>query len=84
MTNKNTVIYLLIGAFIMVTAVFGALRLASWADGDVPDAAMSKGDVEKIVRNYLLENPEVIFEAVERMKSKDESQRLVKMKDKAK
>jgi protein-disulfide isomerase len=80
MTNKNTVIYLLIGAFIMVTAVFGALRLASWADGDVPDAAMSKGDVEKIVRNYLLENPEVIFEAVERMKSKDESQRLVKMK----
>jgi protein-disulfide isomerase len=84
MTNKNTVIYLLIGAFIMVTAVFGALRLASWADGEVPDAAMSKGDVEKIVRNYLLENPEVIFEAVERMKSKDESQRLVKMKDKAK
>jgi protein-disulfide isomerase len=84
MTNKNTVIYLLIAAFIMVAAVFGALRLASWADGDVPDSAMSKGDVEKIVRNYLLENPEVIFEAVERMKSKDESQRLVKMKDKAK
>jgi protein-disulfide isomerase len=85
MTSQKTVVYLLIAAAIMVTAVFGALRLAGMVGGeDVPSAAMSKGDVEKIVRNYLLENPEVIFEAVERMKSKDESQRLVKMKDKAK
>ena len=83
--NQKSVLYLLLGAFIMVTAVFGALRLAGMVSGDdVPSTAMSKSDVEKIVRNYLLENPEVIFEAVENMKNKEEGQRIAKMRDRAK
>ncbi|MFM9864543.1 MAG: DsbA family protein [Micropepsaceae bacterium] len=85
MTNQKTVLYLLVAALAMVAAVFGALRFSGMMGGeDVPAVAMNKADVEKIVRNYLLENPEVIFEAVDAMKSKEESQRLVKMKDKAK
>jgi protein-disulfide isomerase len=85
MNNQKTVLYLLLAATIMVAAVFGALRLAGMIGGDnVPATAMSKDDVEKIVRNYLLEHPEVIFEAVDAMKNKEESQRLVKMRDKAK
>ncbi|NOT41233.1 MAG: DsbA family protein [Alphaproteobacteria bacterium] len=85
MTNQKTVLYLLVAAFIMVTAVFGALRFAGMTGGeDVPAVAMNKADVEKIVRNYLLEHPEVIFEAVDAMKNKEEDERLVKMKDKAK
>lgn len=85
MANQKSVLYLLLAAAIMVAAVFGALRLAGMTGGDeVPAVAMNKADVEKIVRNYLLENPEVLFEAIDRMKSKEEGQRLVKMKDKAK
>jgi protein-disulfide isomerase len=85
MTNQKTVLYLLGAALVMVAAVFGALRLSGMiGNEEVPGVAMSKADVEKIVRNYLLENPEVIFEAVDAMKSKEEGQRLVKMKDKAK
>ena len=85
MNSKNTILYLLVAAVVMVAAVFGALRLAGVIGGeDVPAVAMNKADVEKIVRNYLIENPEVIFEAVDAMKNKEESQRLVKMRDKAK
>ena len=85
MNNQKTVLYLLIAAVVMVAAVFGALRLAGVFGGDeVPAYAMNKADVEKIVRNYLIENPEVIFEAVDAMKNKEEGQRLVKMRDKAK
>lgn len=83
MTNQRSVILLLIGAVVMVVAVFAALRFAGSGD-DVPSTAMSKSDVEKIVRNYLLENPEVIFEAVDRMKQKEEGDRLVNLQDNAK
>jgi protein-disulfide isomerase len=85
MNNQKTVLYLLAAAVVMIAAVFGALRLAGVFGGaEVPSVAMNKEDVEKIVRNYLIENPEVIFEAVDAMKNKDEGQRLVKMRDKAK
>jgi protein-disulfide isomerase len=85
MNNQKTILYLLIAAAVMIAAVFGALRFAGMIGGEgVPAVAMNKADVEKIVRNYLLENPEVIFEAVEAMKSKEEGQRLVKMREKAK
>jgi protein-disulfide isomerase len=83
MTNERSIIYLLIGAIVMVVAVFAALRFAGPGD-EVPSSAMSKSDVEKIVRNYLLENPEVIFEAVDRMKAKEEGDRLVNLEDNAK
>lgn len=85
MNNQKTILYLLGAAVIMVAAVFGALRFAGMiGNEDVPAVAMNKTDVEKIVRAYLLENPQVIFEAIEAMKSKEEGQRLVKMKNKAK
>ena len=85
MNSRNTVLYLLAAAVVMIAAVFGALRLAGVIGGDeVPSVAMNKADVEKIVRNYLIENPEVIFEAVDAMKGKEEGQRLSKMRDKAK
>jgi protein-disulfide isomerase len=85
MNNQKTVLYLLAAAVVMIAAVFGALRLAGVFGGaEVPSVAMNKEDVEKIVRNYLIENPEVIFEAVDAMKNKEEGQRLVKMRDKAK
>ncbi len=85
MNNQKTVLYLLAAAVVMIAAVFGALRLAGVFGGaEVPSVAMNKEDVEKVVRNYLIENPEVIFEAVDAMKNKEEGQRLVKMRDKAK
>lgn len=86
MTNNRSVLMLLLGAAVMVFAVFGALRLAGSLSGtgDVPTTAMTRGDVEKIIRNYLLENPEVIFEAAERMKVKEQDQRVAEMGEKAK
>ena len=86
MTNQRSIALLLLGAVVMVVAVFAALRFAGTlsGSGDVPSVAMSKVDVEKIVKNYLLENPEIIFEAVDRMKAKESDQRLVSLKDNAK
>ncbi len=84
MNNQRSIVLLLIGAVVMVVAVFSALRFAGSGGDEVPSTAMSKGDVEKIVRNYLLENPEVIFEAVDRMKAKEEGDRLVNLEDNAK
>jgi protein-disulfide isomerase len=87
MTNKNSLVLLLLGAVIMVAAVFGALHFAGGLSGsndDAPDVAMSKGDVEKIVKNYLLENPQIIFEAIDRLKSREGEERLTSLRDNAK
>ena len=56
-----------------VTALLGAAALI---DITLSPAAManqrSETEIEEIVRNYLLENPEVIFEAVERYQTKQQ------------
>ena len=84
MNNQKTLVFLLGGALVMVLTVFLALRFVGGSSNEVPAAAMSKADVEKIVRNYLLENPEVLVEVMDRLQSKESDQRLVKLKDKAK
>jgi protein-disulfide isomerase len=86
MTNQRSLVLLLIGAVGLVVAVFLALRFAGGlsTSDEAPAVAMSKADVEKIVRNYLLENPQVIFEAVERMQSKESDERIAKMREGAK
>jgi len=86
MTNYRSLLLLLIGAVVMVAAVFVALRFAGdTSDTDEPPAtAMSRADVEKIVRNYLLENPEVIIEAVNGMQRKEDAERIAKMREGAK
>ena len=84
MNNQYNVLYLLLGALVMVGAVFGALRLAGSSSGDVPAVAMSKADVEKIVHRYIVENPEVILEAMDHMKEKEQTNRMSQMRDKVK
>jgi len=87
MTHQRSLVLLLLGAVIMVVAVFGALHFTgglAGSDEEAPAIAMNKGDVEKIVRNYLLENPEIIFEAIDRLKSKEGEQRLSSLRDNAK
>jgi len=85
MDSQRSVILLLVGAVVMIVAVVAALRFAS-APGDsgAPAVAMSKGDVEKIVRNYLLEHPEVIFEAADKYQNQENDQRVSRLKDRAK
>lgn len=87
MTNQRSLIFLLLGAVVMVAAVFGALHFAgglSGSDDEAPAMAMNRGDVEKIVKNYLLENPEIIFEAIDRLKAKEGDQRMAGLRDAAK
>ncbi|MEQ1753035.1 MAG: DsbA family protein [Micropepsaceae bacterium] len=82
---NRTALILVAGTALMVAGVFLALRLASdRSASDVPAYASSKEDIERIVKNYLLENPEVIFEAVKQMEVKENSQRLSQMREGAK
>jgi len=80
--SKSTLI-ILAGAALMVVGVFVALFLARGNVGSdsVPAVASSKEDIERIVKNYLLENPEVIFESVRRMETKENDQRMSRMKE---
>lgn len=86
MINQRNVILLAAGVVVMVVAVFAALRFAGGLSGtgDVPATAMSRADVEKIVRQYLLDNPQVILEAVNNMQNQDEEKRLAAMREGAK
>ena len=82
--NRTTII-LVAGAALMVAGVFLALRLASDRSvSDVPAYANSKEDIERIVKNYLLEHPEVIFDSVKQMEVKENDQRIAQMRDGAK
>ena len=86
MTQQRSLLLLLIGAVVLVAAVFGALHFAGSlsGSGDAPAVAMNKSDVEKIVHNYLVENPEVIVEAMNNLQSKQDDERLTRMRDGAK
>lgn len=83
--SKSTFI-ILAGAALMVVGVIVALFLARGNVGSdgAPAVASSKEDIERIVKNYLLENPEVIFESVRRMETKENDQRMSRMKEGAK
>jgi protein-disulfide isomerase len=83
--SKSTLI-ILAGAALMVAGVFVALFMARGNVGSdgAPAVASSKEDIERIVKNYLLENPEVIFEAVRRMETKENDQRMSRMQEGAK
>ena len=48
------------------------LGLPAMAGAQQPSAQRSVEEIEKIVREYLLENPEVIFEAVQRHREKQQ------------
>lgn len=86
MPIQRSTLLLIAGAVLMVGAVVLALRLAGGFSGsdDVPAMATSKADIERIVRNYLLENPEIIFEAAKRMEEKESDQRVTQMREGAK
>lgn len=62
-----------------VALVYWLVLAPGGAGGDVPNQVRSRQDVEQIVRNYLLENPEVIFEAARRMEQKEKDQRQARM-----
>jgi protein-disulfide isomerase len=86
MNFQRSTLMLTAGAFLLVVAVFLALRLAGTLSSpeEVPALAASKSDVERIVRNYLLEHPEVIFEAVEKYQQSESDTRVSQMRDKGK
>lgn len=86
MINQRNVILLAAGAIVMVVAVFAALRFAGSLSGagDVPATAISRADVEKIVHQYLLDNPEVVYEAIQRLQGKEDAKRVAQMRESAK
>ncbi|MCY4441179.1 MAG: DsbA family protein [Deltaproteobacteria bacterium] len=57
-----------------IAALLLFLGLAAMAGAQQASAQRSVEEIEKIVREYLLENPEVIFEAVQRHRAKQQEQ----------
>lgn len=70
-----------VAALVAVGLLFGVALYPGRGDADVPPSAHSRQDIERIVRNYLLENPEIIFEAAQRMEQKEKDLRQVRMKE---
>ncbi len=81
MTPTKTVLAAGVTAVAIVSLAFWFLLMPSRDGADVPQQARSRQDIEQIVRNYLLENPEVIFEAARRMEQKEKDQRKARMSD---
>lgn len=77
MSSKQSAVVFLLVAAAMVLAVYGALRFAGPGpaiEAAASGAGMTKAEVEKIVHSYLLENPQVIFEAVDKFQANQASQ----------
>jgi len=69
----------------MVASVFLALQLASKrSDDSAPAFVTSKADIERIVRGYLLDHPDLIVEALKRMDQKETEEKLSLMQEGAK
>jgi protein-disulfide isomerase len=85
MQLSRTTLFIIAGAALMVASVFLALQLASnRSDEATPAFATSKADIERIVHSYLMEHPEVIFDAVKQMETKENDDRMSQMRDGAK
>ncbi|MEM9422369.1 MAG: thioredoxin domain-containing protein, partial [Pseudomonadota bacterium] len=76
--------YFALGAIAAVGGL-AAANLAGFGQGNAnASEKLDKKAVEEIVREYLLENPEVIFQAVERYTERKEAQTLAAMESEAK
>jgi protein-disulfide isomerase len=85
MQLSRTTLFIIAGAALMVASVFLALQLASnRSDESAPAFATSKADIERIVHDYLMAHPEVIFDSVKQMETKENDDRLSLMRQGAK
>jgi protein-disulfide isomerase len=83
--QKSSVV-VIVAAVVMVAGVYLALSFATnrTTGGSTSSLAYSQSDIEKIVKNYLMENPQVIFDAVRQMEVKENEKRLSQMREGAK
>jgi protein-disulfide isomerase len=79
MNSPRLLLLVGIAALGAVGLLFGIVLFPGMSGPDVPTSGNSRQDIEQIVRNYLLENPEVIFEAAQRMEQKEKDQRQARM-----
>jgi len=59
---------------VAIAVVSSNKALAQEASKDPAQQALSKSDIEKIVRDYLLENPEIMLEVQEALEAKQQSE----------
>jgi protein-disulfide isomerase len=81
MTPTKAVLAVGLAGLTALALVFWFVLSPDRGAGDVPNQVRNRQDVEQIVRNYLLENPEVIFEAARRMEQKEKDQRQARMSE---
>lgn len=79
MTDTKTFLVVIVAAAAMVLAVFGALRFAGQSTGLAlggGGGAVSKAEMEKVVHDYLLANPQVIVEAMQNYQANESKREM--------
>ena len=80
MTDGKAFLVVIVAAAAMVVAVFGALRFAGHATDPLTApgsaGAASQTEMEKVVHDYLMKNPQVILEAMQKYQD-DQSKREI-------
>jgi len=71
-SQKLTGIILL--STLMATAGFSHKALSQTTSPQPPQQALTKSDIEKIVRDYLLKNPEIMLEVQEALEAKQQAE----------
>src|SRR6185436_2694431 len=87
MTNGKVVLVAAVAAAAMVLAVLVALRFAGRVT-DLPlaggPASGSRAEMEQVVHDYLIKNPEVIVEAMNGYQAKESEREISRMREGAK
>jgi protein-disulfide isomerase len=88
MADRKSFLVVLGAAAAMVLAVFGALhfagRLSEPGSLFAGGGNASKTEIEQIVRNYILQHPDVIMEAMERYQANESVREIDRMREGAK
>ncbi len=62
-----------IATVVVLTALLGSGHAVRAADNAAPAGALSASDVEKIVHDYLLREPEVIYQAIQELQKRQQT-----------
>ncbi|MBI1211616.1 MAG: thioredoxin domain-containing protein [Alphaproteobacteria bacterium] len=77
MTDSKGFLVVIVAAAAMVLAVFGALRYGGHgSDAAATGGTASRAEMEKVVHDYLLKNPSIIVEAMQKLQD-DQSKREI-------
>jgi protein-disulfide isomerase len=88
MNNVKVLVVVIAASAAMVLAVFGALHFAGRVSGPLASGAVGEGgpktEMEKIVHDYIINNPQVIVEAMSRYQAGESEREISRIREGAK